>query len=196
MRKATTLTAIVLLLICTVYFSCRKINDVAASTPDNAAAYKEFAAITKQINDAKEFFENNIDTTVTQKFKKTALWDKAYIASYKSGDKIVVPLQYDKNYMFISSFAQSHKLSLQKQSHLYVYKNAEGNYKAEIVTEMPAESNFDKGAKAYSGFIQISDWSDKIIKSYHYINGKISDEKNHSTNPTALPFFAAAPPTK
>ena len=171
MKKLIGFSAL-LLLTALFYWGCKKNNDVAVlNSTNNMAA---FNALIKQIADAKTFFMNNVDTNVVQKFKKTALWDKAGVAHLKTGDQVIIPLKYDKNYTFISSFGGGNKLSLETQSHLTVYKTSSGNYKAEIINYMPDESFLNKTVSSFSGFVSASDWSDNIIGMRKYINGQVA----------------------
>ena len=92
-----------LLLLCSfVYLACKKSNDVIAV--NNADNMSEYNALIKQITEAKSFFLSNVDTNAMSKFKKTALWNKAYIAHFKKEDKIIIPLKYEKNYTFNNLF--------------------------------------------------------------------------------------------
>ena len=171
MKKIISFSAL-LLLTAIVYWGCKKNNDVAAlNGTNNMAAYN---ALVKQIADAKAFFISHVDTNMVQKFKKTALWEKAYIAHIKTGDQVIVPLKYDKNYTFVSSFGGGNKLSLEAQSHLTVYKTASGNYKTEIINYMPDESFLNKTVSSFSGFVSASDWADNIIEMRKYVNGQVT----------------------
>jgi hypothetical protein len=170
-------------------------NITSSKSIENTPAYKEYWAIVKQINDAKVFFEATVDTNVAQKFRKSALWEDACIVHYKSGDKIEVPLQYDRNYTFISSFGNGKKQSLKKQSKLAVYKDDMGNYKTEIITYLPDKLYMNKVVKKYSGFIQISNWSDEVINVYHYINGERVINSPKQSSGAQMQPFSAPPPT-
>ena len=178
MKKIISFSAL-LLLTAIVYWGCKKNNDVAAlNGTNNMAAYN---ALVKQIADAKAFFISHVDTNMVQKFKKTALWEKAYIAHIKTGDQVIVPLKYDKNYTFVSSFGGGNKLSLEAQSHLTVYKTASGNYKTEIINYMPDESFLNKTVSSFSGFVSASDWADNIIGMRKYVNGQVTPMQKKNT---------------
>ncbi|GMV77622.1 MAG: hypothetical protein AMXMBFR79_07570 [Chitinophagaceae bacterium] len=45
---------------------------------------EEIYKVTKQINDAKNYFNNYVDTNVAQKFKKIPNWDKASVAQWNN----------------------------------------------------------------------------------------------------------------
>ena len=119
-------------------------------------------AVLKQIADAKFFFMAVVDTNATQKFQKTLLWQNASIAHYKGGNRILIPVEYDKNYNFISSISGDIELSLEKQSYAEVYK-INNTYMFDIIHYIPSEYCINNKTKIYSGVVFTTDWSDKIL---------------------------------
>lgn len=156
-----------------VFLSCTKTdvgNNQIASAKNNLSADK----FTMMVAKAKHFFETQISTSVSQKFKKTPIWERASYAKMKSGaEKIIVPLKYDKDYSFKTSFSGDQKFTLEKQSLLSIYKDASGNYQAEVVTTFPSESYLKDMSQPFQGLLTIDDWNENRIRAYLHKDGKL-----------------------
>lgn len=168
--KKTILTLSFLVVIAILFYACKKDNSIASTTTQNQNA--NISVITRQIADAKAYFENQIATTGHSKLNPIALWENAYIAHTKFGDKIMVALKYDKNYTFTTNFSGVTKFTLAKQAHLSVYKDAAGAYHAEVVTIYPSKSYLDNTDKLFSGYLTIDDWSENNLRTHYFANGK------------------------
>jgi hypothetical protein len=183
MKQKVTLMAL-LLVSAIFYWGCNQ-KEISAvdNTVRNAKAMEEFNAITQQIADAKAYFVSTVDTNVAQKFKKTAKWDDAFIAHYEDGDRVWIPLKYEKNYTFKSKFSGDKTFVLEKQSHLEVFKDKNNSYNMAVVTYMPNTKNLKNPENGFSGYIAISKWDDNIKRTYFYDNGKIALQpvKNSTT---------------
>jgi hypothetical protein len=147
--------------------------------------------VLKKIADAKQYFVNNVDTNGSQKFKKSADWENASIGYKNSNEYIIVPLKYDKEYTFGSNFSGSNKFSLADQSHLVIAKDAAGKYNAEIITYYPDEEFVNNKPKVFSGLATVQDWSNNIIGTYKFKDGKqyLLSKGTTSTNTRTVCYY-------
>ena len=88
-------------------------------------------------------------------------------------EKILVPLKYDKNYTFKTSFSDDRKFSLEEQSFLSIYKDAAGDYKVEVVTICPDINFLNNLNQKFQGLVTIDDWNENRIKTYSHRDGKV-----------------------
>jgi hypothetical protein len=95
-------------------------------------------------------------------------------------EKIVVPLKYNKEYSFKTSFSGDKKFTLSKQSFLSIYKDGSGNFHADVITIYPDESFLNNMNPKFQGLLTIDDWNENRIKTYLYKDGKLySVEEPH-----------------
>jgi hypothetical protein len=173
-----------------VVLSCKKTNDVIDKPNEfKLQAPIDFFSANPRIAEAKAYFENNIATSASQRFKKTPLWEKGFNATMQNGDeKVLVPLKYDKPYNFKTSFSGNKKFTLEEQSFLSVYKDVSGNFHADVITIYPDESFLNDMNQKFHGLLTIDDWNENRIKTYLYKDGKLYDAgKPHFNEAEAEP---------
>lgn len=165
--------------------ACEKTDTV--KSPDGLVLKTPKALIAS----AETFFNNEIITirsslpTSDQKglrneVKKTPLWEKAYIKHDKTkGEVVIAPLKYEKPLHFKTNFGNGSILSIEKQSNLWIYKDASGKYKAEVRVTLPDETYQEGIVKSFEGYILEEDWLGNRLNKYLYKNGKISIVKEN-----------------
>ena len=169
-----------IILACLIFLSCKK-NEGISNDLSSKPIY--FFSPNKEIADAKDFFESQITSFPSQRFKKTPIWERAYNAKMASGaEKVIVPLKYDKSYNFKTSFSGSKQFSLEEQSFLSVYKDVFGNYQANVITIYPDESSINNTNQPFQGLLTIDDWNENRIKTYLHKDGKLYNIKKSDFN--------------
>jgi hypothetical protein len=161
--------------------ACQK-TDIAKSSDDLAIRTPDALIIS-----AKNFFMNDIVTTQSslaslnnEDFRrhqvgKTPRWEKAYIKHDDTkGDVVVVPLQYEKPLHFKTNFGNGTRLSMEKQSDLWIYKDVFGKNKAEVRIALPDKIYQNGAVKSFEGYILEEDWFGNSLNKYLYKNGNIS----------------------
>ncbi len=162
------------------FFACKKTENNNALISLNKAS----ASTSEQVIAAKLFFEQNITTNSTQKFKKQPLWDQARIFHLADGDRIEVKLQFDRKYTFKTSFSGNNRFLLEAQSQLVIYKDTLNHFRAIIETRYPDLDYLNGIRQEFSGFVCSSTWNDQIINKRHFIDGKLEtgNVKNNQIN--------------
>jgi hypothetical protein len=165
--------------------ACQK-TDTAKSSDDLAIRNPDALIIS-----AKNFFINDIATQSSiaslnnegfrrSQINKTPLWEKAYIKRDDAkGDVVVVPLQYGKPLHFKTNFGNGTTLSMEKQSDLWIYKDASGKNKAEVRIALPNKTYQDGVVKSFEGYILEEDWFGISLNKYLYKNGNINIVKKN-----------------
>jgi len=158
----------------------------ACQKTDTAKSSEAFAIKTPSlITNARNFFDNNIatiqsksppsnkETSSRQQVRKTPLWGKASVVQDETkGEVVIVPLQYEKPLHFKASFGNGSTLSIEKQSNLWIYKDASGKYKAEVRITLPNKMFQEGIVKSFEGYILEEDWLGNSLNKYLYKNGK------------------------
>lgn len=156
-------SAILLLL----FISCKK-GDIKTTEVPQVSSDKEL------ISQAKAFFELKIVTqswaagepqNERQKAHKTVLWERAVVRTSSVGEVVTIPLKYEKNWYFDHD-GKGEKLPLEKLSNLLVYKNAAGDFKAQVVTYLTKGNVSDDIDKNFNGIILIDDWGGNRIDRF------------------------------
>ncbi len=159
-----------------IMLSCKKLNDIDDKASEiQSKSQIDFFSLNPKIADAKNYFESHVFNSPSQRFKKTPLWEKAFNANMVNGEKVLVPLKYDKAYSFKTSFSGNKKLILEEQSFLSVYKDVSDNYHAEVITIYPDQSFLDNTDQTFQGLLTIDDWNENRLKTYLYKDGKLYD---------------------
>lgn len=154
----------------------------------DSTKFKQDLAIESQstlITAARSFFKTDIESTQAitntsgretfnrHQVNKTPLWEHAYIKYTKiKGNAIVVPLKFEKPLNIKTSFSNGAIVSIEKQSNLWIYKDATGKYRAEVVIILPDKNYMEGITKAFSGYILEEDWSGNRINTFRYRDGK------------------------
>jgi len=113
--------------------------------------------ILRKIEIARNYFNNHIDTNIAIEFKKSPDWERCFIAHLREEDKVVVPLNYDKNYTFSSNFSGNYKFNMTEKSYLVFNMTNKDNYNIEVVTYYPDETYANNPSEIFSGIITIKD---------------------------------------
>jgi hypothetical protein len=170
MKKLIISTATILVF-CVAYIACKK-QEIKSPIPNKT-----------ELSNAKSFFESYITSNpVAQKLAsrkylnpidKMPLWDKAYkMATPEYGEVLAVPLHYSKNIEFTANSINPYKFSLEKQSLLYIFKNAKGNYDMQIALTIPSKQYQENNSANFDGYKIMLDWNGWIISRKKFVNGK------------------------
>jgi hypothetical protein len=172
------------LLVSLVFLACTKtdVNNNQIASVQNDFSFGHF--MMKQIENVKGFFENQIKTSLSQKFKKTPNWERALYAKMITGaEHFHVPLKYEKEYTFKTNFSGDKKFTLGEQSFLSIYKDALGKYQAEVVTIYPSETYLNNPNQPFQGLLTIDDCNENRIRTNLYKDGKLYKVENPSFYP-------------
>lgn len=130
--------------------------------------------------------KNNASKTKERQVGKMPIWEKAKVeTTIDKGEVVMVPLKYIKPIHFRTSFGNSNLLLLDEQSKLYVYKDANGNYKSEIIITLPSKSFQDGNTKEFEGYILTEDWSGNSLSKKRIMPQMVIKKKNKVSNTPA-----------
>lgn len=131
------------------------------------------------ITEAKNYFSKKISESNAnnykasrQKVSKTPLWDNAGIINFKRGKTVIVPLKFDKDIHFQSSFGDSNKISLERQSYLFMYKGSNSRFKTEVVMYFPDKEFLEHRTSGFSGVVKVENWEGSAVNTFLFKDNK------------------------
>lgn len=125
------------------------------------------------VNEAKDAFENQIETlkdfqtlssssksSIRHSLSKTPNWNKAFIKKIRSGNAIIVPIEYEKE-LYLKVGKDKKLVSLKNLSYLIIYNDKYKNKNIEWVTAIPDENDYDP-LKKFVGKVIIENCIDNL----------------------------------
>ena len=122
----------------------------------------------------KQYFNQNMDLADSgtmgiskrQSIKKYPLWSNAYVYnSKKTGRTVIVPLDYEEP-LYVSIDGSDERVSLSELTNLYIYQDAKGQIRSEVVTRLPELASWKNSKDQYQGKVFIESWEGQFIKGY------------------------------
>ncbi|MGI8950143.1 MAG: hypothetical protein ACR2FN_01025 [Chitinophagaceae bacterium] len=178
MHEKILLAAFLLIIFVTVYEACRK-PDLSPSNADQQLIESAKASFTNQITKGN-IGSSNANLNARQLLTKTALWNEANTMQLSIGKAVLIPLSFNETLLCKGNFSDSlSKLALASISKLLMWKDAQQQFHAEVVTSFP-DSNYKKSSNTFSGVVLVEDWFGNLLKKFSYHNDKISGGLNPS----------------
>ena len=172
-------------------FSCKKIahesGEVAPSLIANAKSYFNTEMLTRKNIDSVSLNINSISSKKSprQQGQKQPLWNYAYIAHFKHGTGVVVPISYNNPLVINTNFAKDQFYNLNTLTKLFIYQDASKLYHAELITAFPDSNYQHQIGEGFKGFVFVDDWWGNPINKFQYQNNTTILAFNKNQTPKA-----------
>lgn len=113
---------------------------------------------------AADSFANQYDFHQTSRIVN---WDKAIVETIQVGQAVVVPVQYKNPFVVQTSFGAGRLFNINELQYLFLYKDKEAAWHAELCTQFP-DSNAFVGSNVFTGIVRVDNWQGDFIKEYKY----------------------------
>ncbi len=103
---------------------------------------------------------------------KTPVWDQAQAVQLSVGAGFKVPLRYQGSISLVIG-QNKQAVPLAQLSYLLVYKDQQGRYRYEVVTQIPDADYWahrHEAGRSFSGIIIVEDWWGRPIKTFRKVN--------------------------
>lgn len=105
---------------------------------------------------------------------KTPMWDKVESVQLSVGAGLKVPLSYRESISLVIG-QNKEEVPLAELSYLLVYKDQQGCYRYEVVTQVPDADYWahrNEAGRSFSGITIVEDWWGRPLKSFKKSNNK------------------------
>ena len=180
-----------LLVLTLLNLSCKKngyeSTSIMPSLISNAEAYFNAEILSKKNSDTGLLNINSISgkRSPRQQDPKKPLWNYAYIAHFKRGTGVVVPVTYSNPFVINTNFAKDEFYNLNTLTKLFIYQDASKSYHAELITAFPDSNYKHQTGEDFKGLIFVDDWWGNPINKFQYQNNKIVLTFNKNQTPNA-----------
>jgi hypothetical protein len=135
---------------------------------------KEITTPQKIVVQAQNYFETTVLTGTSKAVQdnnprhtvaKEALWAQASVETMPFGEAVVVPLAYKQD---IALQTEIGPIPLSELSYLLIYKDAQKQYRTEVVTKLPEKNywlNHKNPKIPFKGVVLVEDWWGNTLKN-------------------------------
>ncbi len=135
---------------------------------------KEITSPQKIVKQAQNYFESQVLADTSQKVydnnprhtvAKEPLWAQASVETMPFGEAVLVPLAYKQA---IALETEIGPIPLKQLSYLLIYKDAQKQYRTEVVTKLPEKNywpNYKNPNIPFKGVVLVEDWWGNTIKN-------------------------------
>jgi len=138
---------------------------------------------------ARKYFTDSVQSvsgvfeSYPAKIPKRIYWELASPVSLPIGRGVMVPISYSQPLFVKPDFAGDHFFNLDNLSQLLLYKDAFGQFHAEMLTWIPDSAFLRDPTQVFCGLLFVDDWRGNSLSRWLYSKGGV--RKYHASNTQA-----------